>query len=86
MCMQRIQAGKLDAKINGTAVHDGSIQTACSEACPNDCITFGDMNDSSSAIAKRKADKRSYLALEEVGTKPSISYMVKVRNRDDNQA
>jgi molybdopterin-containing oxidoreductase family iron-sulfur binding subunit len=86
MCMQRIQAGKLDAKLNGTPVPDGSIETACSEACPNDCITFGDMNDSSSAISKRKEDKRSYLALEEVGARPSISYMVKVRNRDENQA
>ncbi|NNC82172.1 MAG: TAT-variant-translocated molybdopterin oxidoreductase [Flavobacteriales bacterium] len=86
MCMQRIQAGKLDAKINGTPVPDGSIQTACSEVCPNDCITFGDMNDEDSMISKRKGNKRSYLALEEVGTRPSISYMVKVRNREENQA
>jgi len=86
MCVQRIQAGKLDAKLNGTPVPDGSVKSACQEACPADCITFGDMNDKNSKISKRKADSRTYLALEEVGTQPSISYMVKVRNTDDNQA
>jgi molybdopterin-containing oxidoreductase family iron-sulfur binding subunit len=86
MCMQRIQAGKLDAKLNSTPVPDGSIQTACSEACPNDCITFGDVNDKESAVAKRFEDKRTYFALEEVGTKPSVSYMVKVRNKEELEA
>ena len=86
MCVQRIQAGKLDAKIKGTPVADGSIETACSEACPNDCITFGDINDTESKVHRLRNDKRAYLALEEVGTQPSINYMVKVRNREENLA
>ncbi len=86
MCVQRIQAGKLDAKIKGTPVSDGAIATACSEACPVDAITFGDMNDNASSVHNRKADKRAYMSLEEVGTRPSVSYMVKVRNRDENLA
>ena len=44
------------------------------------------MNDKKSAISKRMDSDRTYLALEEVGTRPSISYMVKVRNVEDNQA
>ncbi len=86
MCMQRIQAGKLDAKLKGVAVPDGSFTTACSEACPNDCITFGDLNDVNSKVHQKRNDKRAYLALEEVGTRPSINYMVKVRNREENLA
>jgi molybdopterin-containing oxidoreductase family iron-sulfur binding subunit len=86
MCVQRIQAGKLEAKIEGQPVADGAIVTACSEACPTNAITFGDMNDTGSAVAADKQDKRTYMSLEEVGTRPSVSYKVKVRNRDENQA
>ena len=86
MCVQRIQAGKLDSKIKGIPVADGSIETACSEACPNNCITFGDINDTGSKVHGLRNDKRAYLALEEVGTQPSINYMVKVRNREETLA
>ena len=50
MCVQRIQAGKLDAKKASTKVQDGAIQTACSGACPTNAITFGDLNDTESKI------------------------------------
>ena len=40
MCVQRIQAGKLEAKKNGNPVPDGSIDTACSAACGNGAIVF----------------------------------------------
>jgi molybdopterin-containing oxidoreductase family iron-sulfur binding subunit len=80
MCVQRIQAGKLDAKIKGQPVEDGSIVTACSEACPTNAITFGDLNDTKSAVRQGENDKRAYHALAEVGVKPNISYKVKVRN------
>ena len=86
MCVQRIQAGKLDAKIEGVPVADGAIVTACSEACPTNAITFGDINDTNSKVHKLRNDKRAYLALEEVGTRPSVNYMVKVRNREENLA
>jgi len=80
MCVQRIQAGKLEAKIKSTPVMDGLIVTACAEACPTNAITFGDINDTSSRIAAHQDDLRTYHALAEVGVKPSISYKVKVRN------
>ncbi len=80
MCVQRIQAGKLDAKKKGEPVQDGSVSTACSEACPTNAITFGDLNDTESAVAAGENDKRAYHALAEVGVKPNISYKVKVRN------
>ncbi len=86
MCTQRIQAGKLDAKLNKTPVPDGSIQTACAEACPTNAITFGDLNDKKSKAKARKDDPRAYMALEETGTRPSVAYMALVRNTDDNNA
>jgi len=86
MCQQRIQAGKTEAKRNGTTVLDGMIQTACSEACPTNAIVFGDLNDSGSTNATRANNVRSYHALEEVGIQPNIYYMTKVRNIEATEA
>ena len=80
MCMQRIQAGKLKAKVALTPVSDGSIVSACSEACPTHAITFGDINDVKSNVKSKMDNTRTYFALEEVGAQPNMSYMVKVRN------
>lgn len=83
MCQQRLQAGKLEAKKNGTPLVDGSIKTACQQACPTDAIMFGDLNDDKSEIVKWRNDDRNYLLLEEVGVKPTVSYLLKVRNQDE---
>ena len=80
MCIQRIQKGKLDAKMAGEPVEDGAIQTACAEACPTHAITFGDLNDGEAKVRKKADDVRSYSAIEEVGTRPNIYYLTKVRN------
>ena len=85
-CVQRIQAGKLTAKKESRPVIDGDVTTACSDACPNDCITFGDWNDNESKIREVSKSDRSYQALEEVGVKPNIWYQLKVRNIDEEVA
>ena len=83
MCVQRIQSGKLDAKLNKRTVKDGEIQVACAQSCPADAITFGDMNDPASkvsvALAEEAAD-RKYHVLEELNVKPNVSYLTKIRN------
>ena len=80
MCVQRIQAGKLDAKTENRPVQDGDYTTACADVCPANAITVGDWNDPNSAIRKSADDKRAYQALEEVGVKPNVWFKVKVRN------
>lgn len=86
MCQQRIQEGKLEAKKAGHPVEDGEIKTACAEACPVDCIVFGDLNDVNSEVRKRSDNVRSYRALEEIGVKPNIYYLTKVRNVEPTEA
>lgn len=83
MCQQRLQAGKLEAKKAGAPIVDGSIKTACQQACPTNAIMFGDVNDENSEIVNWRKNERSYYLLEEVGIKPTVSYMVKVRNQDE---
>ena len=82
MCVQRIQEGKLDAKKANSAIKDGAISTACAESCPANAITFGDLNDKASQVRTISENNRSYHALEEIGVKPNIFYMTKVRNLD----
>ena len=93
-CVQRLQDGKLKAKLragsslnsDGSSVKpiDGEIQTACQQACPTGAIVFGDLNDPESAVHKLyKENQRIYHALEEVKTLPSVAYMTKIRNRDE---
>jgi MoCo/4Fe-4S cofactor protein with predicted Tat translocation signal len=84
MCVQRIQGGKLEAKKAERKLKDGEIKTACQQACPTNAIVFGDLNDDSSEVAMlRKEDERNYYVLEEIGTKPTLSYLTKVRNCEE---
>jgi molybdopterin-containing oxidoreductase family iron-sulfur binding subunit len=83
LCIQRIQEGKLNAKKDGRSIKDGEIETACSQSCPTQAITFGNVNDASSRVAVAVKDERSYHVLEELAIQPSVYYMVKVRNTDE---
>ncbi len=83
LCIQRIQEGKLKAKTEGRELRDGEIQVACEQACPSDAIVFGDTNMADARIIKLFQDERSYGLLEELKTLPSVVYMTKVRNKDE---
>lgn len=80
MCIQRIQAGKLKAKLEKRTLIDGDIQTACQQTCPGNAIIFGDVNDKESAVAKALLSERTYYVLEEINVQPGIGYQVKIRN------
>ena len=90
-CIQSIQEAKLTAKKESRVLVDGDIKCACGDACPNDCITFGDWNDESSEVRRLTDPKaenaqadRAYQALEEIGVKPNVWYQVKVRNVEES--
>jgi molybdopterin-containing oxidoreductase family iron-sulfur binding subunit len=103
-CAQRIQLGKLNAKKERRPVKDGEINTACAAACTTGAIVFGDMNNPESAISKllkisvdekgaspvdeKTGNPRAYRVLEDVGVKPNIFYLNKIRNvrRSENPA
>jgi molybdopterin-containing oxidoreductase family iron-sulfur binding subunit len=85
-CVQRIRDGKERAKALGVPVQDGDVQTACQQTCPTGAITFGDQNDPKSRVAAMAKRERSYHVLAELNTLPSIAYMTKVRNREEETA
>lgn len=82
MCIQRIQGGKLKAKIEKRPLKDGDIKMACQEACAANAIIFGDANDPNSEVSKALRSERIYYVLEEINVKPGIGYMTKIRNTD----
>jgi molybdopterin-containing oxidoreductase family iron-sulfur binding subunit len=83
MCIQRIQAGKLQAKIEKRPLKDGDIQVACQQTCPANAIIFGDGNDPESAVSKALQSERTYYVLEELNVQPGVGYQVKVRNTSE---
>ncbi len=79
-CVQRISAAKIEADKQNRAVRDGEIVTACQQACPASAITFGNINDKGSRVAKLQADQRSYQVLADLNTRPRTKYVAAVLN------
>ncbi|NDU85559.1 MAG: 4Fe-4S dicluster domain-containing protein [Ferrovum sp.] len=95
-CMQRLRAGMDKAKTDGRILADGEVVTACAQACPTSAITFGNLADKNSKVAKmwktqqvdlaknvqEKTEDgiRGYRILEDLNTYPSIVYLERLRN------
>ena len=79
-CVQRIQAAKIQSEIEGRAVRDGEIVTACQSVCPTEAIVFGNINDPNSKVSKLKALERDYSLLGELNTRPRTTYLSALRN------
>ncbi len=82
-CTQRIQEAKMSTRRNSGDVNnlpDGAVTPACAQSCPTQAITFGNLNDENSRVAKLKKVDRNYDLLQELNTRPRTSYLAKLRN------
>jgi Fe-S-cluster-containing dehydrogenase component len=82
-CVQRIQEMKIQSEKENRRVRDGEILTACQQVCPTQAITFGDLNDKGSKVAKLQAQKRIYGLLDDLNTRPRTKYLGYVRNPNE---
>ena len=82
-CHHRIQRLREEAALAGREPTDAELQRlpACAAACPANAITFGDLADDTSEVAKLAAGTRAFRLLEHLGTEPSVYYLKKDRER-----
>jgi molybdopterin-containing oxidoreductase family iron-sulfur binding subunit len=87
-CVQRLHRAKIKTKIETGSKRpaDGTVQTACQQACPVDAISFGDLTDKESVVSKHKSNERNYVMLEELNVRPRTSYLAKLRNTNSELA
>ena len=79
-CVQRINAGRIEAEKQNRPIRDGEIVPACEQACPTQAIVFGNANDPGSRVAKWKSQQRNYSILAEMNTRARTTYLAAVRN------
>jgi molybdopterin-containing oxidoreductase family iron-sulfur binding subunit len=79
-CVQRIMAARQAATQEGRQLKGTDVKTACQEACSTNAILFGDINDEKSELHKQREHNLAYYVLNEIKTRPNISYISKLRN------
>jgi len=83
-CVQRILEGKGNARDEKRPLRDLEIQTACQQGCPTQAIVFGDLLDPTSRVARMsKGDERRYWVLNDLNTKPGVTYLKKIDREVD---
>jgi Fe-S-cluster-containing dehydrogenase component/anaerobic selenocysteine-containing dehydrogenase len=79
-CVQRIQDARMRAKVEHRPLRDGDIIPACAAACPSNAIVFGDLKNPQSRVAVQSRHPRGYKVLEELGTRPAVTYLADLKN------
>lgn len=79
-CVQRIRDAEQVAKREGRGLRDHDVVTACESACPASAIVFGDLENPRSDVAKLARSNRGFRVLEELGTRPAITYLAQLKN------
>ncbi|MGE5353200.1 MAG: molybdopterin-dependent oxidoreductase [Acidobacteriota bacterium] len=78
-CVQRIRNAEYHAKNEKRKLKEGEIVTACQQTCPTNAIIFGDLLDNNSQVTKlTRGDLRRYHVLEELNTKPAVTYLKRI--------
>jgi molybdopterin-containing oxidoreductase family iron-sulfur binding subunit len=97
-CFHRYQLAKEKAYMEGRRdIKEGEYQTACTQACPANAITFGDLNNPNHAVYNmvkpdhkhggRPKNPHAFRLLERLGTNPKVYYLSRrdwVREAGDN--
>jgi molybdopterin-containing oxidoreductase family iron-sulfur binding subunit len=80
-CVQRIRAAEERARAEKRPLADGEVVPACAQTCPARAIAFGDGADPASRVSQLARAPRAFAVLEDLGTRPAVTYLAPVRER-----
>jgi molybdopterin-containing oxidoreductase family iron-sulfur binding subunit len=77
LCHHRIAAALERSRVDEEPLTEEALRTlpACAQSCPASAITFGDLADAQSEVARLAADPRAVRLLPQVGTRPKVFYL-----------
>ncbi|MEP6861416.1 MAG: 4Fe-4S dicluster domain-containing protein [Deltaproteobacteria bacterium] len=81
-CVQRIRRAEIDAREAGRPFQGHDVRTACQQVCPTQAITFGSLNDATTAVTEHRTRPHDYAVLHDQGTVPRTHYLARIRNRN----
>jgi molybdopterin-containing oxidoreductase family iron-sulfur binding subunit len=79
-CVQRIRQAEIAARTEGRTLSGRDVQTACQQSCPTRAIVFGSLTEPDSQLQRDRSSPRAYAVLKELGTRPRVLYLTRVRN------
>ena len=82
-CVQRIRYAEIQARNEARPVRDGEITPACAQTCPARAIVFGDLLDPESRVSRLSRERRGFMALEDLNARPAITYLARVREKEE---
>jgi molybdopterin-containing oxidoreductase family iron-sulfur binding subunit len=59
--VQRLQEGKLKAKLENRTLGGDEVISACAQACPTNAIVFSNVNDKTSSVSKIRENNQQRL-------------------------
>ncbi len=74
-CHHRLMKARDEARAANRPLAEGEYTPACVEVCPAGAMYFGDLEDPDSAVAQLGRHPRAFKLLEELGTKPKVTYL-----------
>jgi menaquinone reductase, iron-sulfur cluster-binding subunit len=77
LCQHRIRARYERARLDDEPVSDADLRRlpACAATCPTEAITFGDLDDQTSALAQLARSPRAVRLLDHLGSGPKVFYL-----------
>ena len=76
-CHHRLLAARSKAYLEGKELDKVTYLPACAEACPTNAISFGNLMDPNSDVAKLSKDQRAFRILAKLKTEPKVYYLSK---------
>ena len=82
-CIQRVKKATQNASNENRKINDGEVVTACQQSCPANAISFGDINDKNTKVAKSRKKKRNYTILDQLLLRARTTYLAAINNPNE---